>query len=297
MLGGALAAALVIAMIGCGGDPPPAAQVPPPPDDAAVSAHIGDLFHALNPTPGLAFRVDGLESSAIPGWRRGRLVATLGTERQEMEFQLSADGRYLVRGEVMDLSLDPAAAVMARVRLDGRPVRGPASAPVTIVEWASFEDAASIEAYRPLEDEILGRLGDRVRFVYKHLPRGRFHLWAEPAAIAAACAFRQGNAHFWAFYRSFYEAKGAIDSTNLTAKAVALATAEGMDFERLRACLEGKETLAEVQADVDEAASLGIATTPSFLVDGRRFAGADSVPAIAASVDAALAPAAARPRS
>ena len=73
-------------------------------------------------------------------------------------------------------------------------VRGSADAVTTLVEFGDFECPYCGEAY-PNVRELERRLGDRVRFVFRHFPLAERHPHAEPAALAAEAAGAQGR--FW----------------------------------------------------------------------------------------------------
>src|SRR5262249_34360631 len=52
---------------------------------------------------------------------------------------VTKDGKYLIRGELSDLSKDPMAEIISKMKLDGAPVLGDPKAQITIVEFADFE--------------------------------------------------------------------------------------------------------------------------------------------------------------
>src|SRR5919206_534227 len=105
---------------------------------------------------------------------------------------------------------------------------GPRDAPVTLVEYGDFECPFCGMAYPELKD-IRGRLGDRLRFVYRHFPRPE-HPHARHAAEAAECAAAQGEDHFWAMHDRLFEHQQALDDEHLVRYAAEL----GLDTERFR---------------------------------------------------------------
>jgi protein-disulfide isomerase len=128
-----------------------------------------------------------------------------------------------------------------------------------------------------------------VRFVFKQIPLTQIHPWAEDAAVASECALQQGNDQFWKLYDGLFSAQNDITKENLTAKTQDLATAAGMDAAKLEECLEGKKTLDAVKADQSEAAAVGVNSTPTFFVNGRRVQGAQSADSFKQAIDQALA--------
>ena len=279
----ALAAALAVA--GCGGGGP---GTGPAADDATVSQRVVDYFRKSVATPGLSLEVSKLEPSEVPGFRKGNLQVSLGQQSQDVAFYVSTDGRFLFRGDAVDLTVDPLAQVMNRITLDGEPARGPKDARVTIVEYSDFQCPFCARAYATFEEEVMKEYGDRVRFVFKHYPLS-FHAWAEDGAVAAECAARQGGDQFWAMYRGLFEKQQEITKDNLEAKAAEIARGAGVDADDLAACLDGRQTLDSVKADVAEAEALGVDSTPTFFVNGRRLKGAQTFEGFKQIIDQELA--------
>src|ERR1700754_438661 len=102
---------LLLFTIACGGGgggdkaaPAPSAAAA---SDEAINQRVVDYFKKAVSTPGLEFKVTKLEDADIPGWRKGNLQASLGDQKQEVAFFITKDGRYLFRGEAIDLTVDP----------------------------------------------------------------------------------------------------------------------------------------------------------------------------------------------
>src|SRR6478672_2875618 len=74
---------------------------------------------------------------------------------------------------------------------------GPADAAVILVEYGDYECPHCGRANAILKD-VLARLGERVRYVFRHFPSTEMHPDAEAAAEAAeSVAVRGGNDAFW----------------------------------------------------------------------------------------------------
>lgn len=278
------AVALLVALAGCQRGEP----VPPPADDATIKQRVVDYFRKSVTQTGLTFTVTRLEDSDLPGWRRGTLQVALGQQTQEVPFQVSRDGRFLFRGEVVDLTVDPVRQVLSRIALDGAPSRGPAAARVTIVEYSDFQCPFCARAYATVENQVLRTYGDKVRFVFKNFPLTTIHPWAEDAAIATRCAFTQGNDRFWALYHALFTNQTAITRDNFRDRVTELAGTAGIDVGRLGTCLDGKATLGAVKADQAEATALGVTSTPTFFVNGRRLSGAQTFESFKQMIDQEL---------
>ena len=71
-------------------------------------------------------------------------------------------------------------------------VRGPAGAPVTLVVYGDYQ-CPFCHRLRSVAGELQNRLGDKLRFAYRHLPFPAVHPHAQLAAEAAEAAGAQGR--------------------------------------------------------------------------------------------------------
>jgi protein-disulfide isomerase len=161
------------------------------------------------------------------------------------------------------------------------PRRGPAAAPVTIVEFSDFQCPYCRRAEATLV-EVLSRYAGQISLVHKDMPLDQIHPEAQPAAEAARCAGEQDK--FWPYRDALLGLPGLGRAAyEQTAQSLQL------DAAKFRACLDSHKYLAQVQADADEAAALGVESTPTFIINGTILEGAQPAAAFAKLIDAALA--------
>jgi protein-disulfide isomerase len=115
-----------------------------------------------------------------------------------------------------------------------------------------------------------------VHFIFKNFPLSSIHPWAEDGAVASECAFQQGNDKFWAMYNALFSKQSEITKENLKEKSSEVAKDSGMDVPKFEECLDSKKTLDAVKADSSEATALGVNSTPTFFINGRRLSGAQT---------------------
>jgi protein-disulfide isomerase len=145
-------------------------------------------------------------------------------------------------------------------------IRGPADAPVTLVEYGDYECPYCGEAY-PVVEEIRRAMGNRLRFVFRHFPLSQMHPHAQDAAEAAEAA---GALHkFWEMHDTLYTHQEALDESDLLRYAVAL----GLDPLPVRKALEEDAYLDRVREDFISGARSGVNGTPSFFIEGVRYDG------------------------
>ncbi len=165
-------------------------------------------------------------------------------------------------------------------------IRGPARAPVTIVEYGDFECPYCGQA-EPVVRELLADHGD-VRYVWRHLPLTDVHPHAELAAEAAEAAADQGA--FWPMHDLLLRRQDAL----LLPDLLRYAAETGLDAERFRDYLTRRAGAARVAADVDSADLSGVSGTPTFFINGRRHYGSYDIDALTAAVKTAKAAGAVR---
>jgi protein-disulfide isomerase len=167
------------------------------------------------------------------------------------------------------------------VSLDGAPVRGPASAKVTLVEFMDFQCPFCSRVQATL-DQIQKAYGDQVRIVFKHMPLG-IHANAPGAAAAAEAAHRQGR--FWEMHDRLFANQRELSDERYQAYAREL----GLDLERFDRDRASAEVKGRIDQDEQEAARLGVSGTPAFFINGRFFSGAQPFEAFKAEIDRELA--------
>jgi len=167
------------------------------------------------------------------------------------------------------------------IEIGKSPVRGTDSAKVTIVEWADFQCPFCVRV-NPTLDQIEKEYGDKVRFVFKHLPLS-MHAKARAAHQASEAAHRQGK--FWEMHdRIFANPKDLSEETYLR-----YATEIGLDIEKYKSDFSSTSVRKTVDDDLEMARELGVSGTPSFFVNGRFLSGAQPYGSFARIIDAELA--------
>jgi protein-disulfide isomerase len=143
---------------------------------------------------------------------------------------------------------------------------GPASAPVTLVEYGDYECPYCGQAY-PIVKAAQRKLGKRLRFVFRNFPLSEAHPHARHAAEAAEAAADQGK--FWEMHDALFENQNALEDDQLVATARRL----GLDAERIAEALEAGTYAQRVREDFRSGVRSGVNGTPTFFINGRRYDG------------------------
>lgn len=148
-----------------------------------------------------------------------------------------------------------------QIDITNSPVLGNPSAPVTLIEFSDFE-CPYCSKVKPVIDSLLEKNKDNLKVVFKHLPL-RMHPMAEPAALAAIAAQKQGK---------FWEMHDALFQTNkLTAEAIDQAAQKiGLDMEQFRKDKAAPVTRQQLTKDMLDAQRAEVTGTPSLFINGVR---------------------------
>jgi len=153
-----------------------------------------------------------------------------------------------------------------RFTVDPAMTRGPAAAPVTIVEWSDYECPFCKRAQEILH-RLQGEFPDTVRFVFKDFPL-RSHPNAMPAALAARCAGAQGR--YWEYHDLLFVGQPDLSRDDLIGYARRL----GLDASAFTECLDSARFRDAVLADQREGREAGVRATPTFFINRRKVEGA-----------------------
>lgn len=155
------------------------------------------------------------------------------------------------------------------------PLKGSSAAPIELVEFSDFFCPACQKAAH-FDTIFLAGRQHQVRLVFKNYPLDmtcndaisrQVHAGACAVAAAAECAHRQGK--FWPLHDAIF-AKGHDYSASQLKKDVGRL---GMDEAQFNQCLASGEGMEVVRRDVAEGKRLGISSTPTFFVNGRKMPG------------------------
>ena len=145
-------------------------------------------------------------------------------------------------------------------------VLGPATAPVTLVEYGDYE-CPYCRAAKPIVQELRGLLGDQLRYVFRHFPLARLHPHAQHAAEVAEAAAAQGR--FFEMHAVLYEHQEALDDDQLVQYAADLE----LDAARVRTELAAHSHAGRVREDFESGVRSGARGTPTFYLDDVRYDG------------------------
>ncbi|MEI6650782.1 MAG: thioredoxin domain-containing protein [Candidatus Moraniibacteriota bacterium] len=193
------------------------------------------------------------------------------------------DGSYLL--DTAKLGLPPGKYLSLPEIGDNAIVQGNKDAKVKVVEYSDFQCPYS-KAFQTSVTKMLAEYGDKITFVYKHLPLS-FHPQAQGAALASECANEQGK--FKEYGNLLFDRQAEWGATTDTTKFKEYARKLGLKAADFNTCLDSKKYADKVAADAAEAAKFGVDGTPGTFVGDTFVSGAVPYDNVKAAIDAKLA--------
>ena len=241
------------------------------PSEATVNAFFHRMFGF---EPNLVFKVSSIKASPIDGLAEVTAVVTTPNGQQQIT-KLFVAKDYGIAGELMPFGPDPFAKARAILNKEAfGPTKGPATPATTIVEFGDLECPACKQA-QPAIEKLLSE-EPKVKLVFQNYPLDQIHPWAQKAAAYVDCITRENNDAAWKFIASVYEQQDAVNQQHesgaaaLTTKLNELAAGAGVDAKQIAACADSAETKARLDHSKKLGDEVGIASTPTFFINGRR---------------------------
>lgn len=152
---------------------------------------------------------------------------------------------------------------------------------VTLVEYGDFQCPACGQYYQPLK-EVKAKYADRIAFQFRNFPLYSIHPNAISAARAAEAADLQGK--FWQMHDKLFEENymqqvarqqgGSygtwVDAGNPEPIYQRYAKEMGLNVEKFKTDFKSPAVNDRVQADLKEGNRLGVQSTPTLFINGKK---------------------------
>jgi protein-disulfide isomerase len=148
----------------------------------------------------------------------------------------------------------------AKIDIGNSPTKGPADAPITMVEFSDFQCPYCGRGRQTMEDLVKAYPG-KIRVVFKNFPLP-MHPEAMPAAKAAMAANRQGK--FWEMHDAFFDNQQKLGQDFYLAKAKEI----GLNVDKFQADMKDPEIDKAIKADQEVGTKNGVQGTPGFFLNG-----------------------------
>ena len=155
--------------------------------------------------------------------------------------------------------------------LEDQPTIGAENSSITVVEFGDY----SCSHCRDFEFQTFSQLKenyiDTDKIEFKFVNYAFLTEDSTKAAVASECVYRQDKEQFWDYHKTLFENQGAPEWTS-TDNLVSAAeeSTEGLNYEDLRSCIDGQQTLDEVQRDKRIGSQTGVSSTPTVFLNGEK---------------------------
>lgn len=151
---------------------------------------------------------------------------------------------------------------------------------MTLIEYGDYECPYCVKAF-PVLEAVRKGFGDKVRFVFRHVPKSG---QAFDKQAAEASEFAASHGKFWAMHSELFALDGQHDLERLVGAAAAI----GLDAAACRQALLDRSFAERVREHSIAALHSGIIGTPTVFINGVRYENRIEAPLLQAAISKAL---------
>lgn len=261
----------------------PTSKVAPPPAAPTFSARMPTeetvnsfMKQMFGYDSSVSWKIVAIRPTEAEGLTEVLMLLSNSQGQQNSRLYVTADGNHAVVGDILPFGAHPfAPAQEALSKGINGPSRGPAGAPVTLVEFSDLQ-CPHCKEVQPTIEKLLSE-EKNVRLVFQNFPLPG-HDWAAKGAYYGDCIGRASPDAFWKYVAAVYDAQKDITASNADQKLTALAAQSGASGPDTAACAAKPDTAARVQQSVALGAALEVTGTPTMFVNGRKISNLSGLP-------------------
>ena len=236
----------------------------------------GFMRHMFGYDPMVKWKIETVKPSEVPGVTE--VVITFGEPvQQRTPFYVAGDLQHAFIGQIIPFGADPFAPARQKLAAEAKgPIKGPADAPVEIVEFSDFQCPHCKRAW-PKVDQLVSQSAN-ARLVFQNFPLSNIHKWADRAAGYADCIARKSPDQFWKFAQEVFDQQENINDQNAVERLNGIATDSGADAAATATCADSADTKVRVNQQYQLGAALGVNATPTLFLNGRKIENVNDTP-------------------
>lgn len=244
------------------------------PSEATVNSFLKEYFGYES---GVTWQIHSIHPSAKdPALAEVDVVMSGPQGQQPLDFYVTPDGKHAVVGELIPFGAHPFTEVRQELQQKATgPTKGPASSPVTIVEFSDLQ-CPHCKTAEPVIERLLSD-EPNARFVWQNFPLPS-HNWAFKAASYGDCLGRENKDGFWKFVKGVFDAQEQITEQNADEKLGAIVTAAGGNAVTTAACAAKPETADRVKQSIALGKAVDVSGTPTLFINGRKIGNVTGAP-------------------
>jgi protein-disulfide isomerase len=224
----------------------------------------------------VTWKISSIKPSVAQGVTEVVVVVGNPQGQQVTTFYVTPDGKHALVGDMIPFGAKPFAPAQEELEKGANgPTRGPAKAAVTLVEFGDLQCPHCKEA-QPIIAKLLAD-EPNAKFVFQQYPLPQ-HNWAFKGAAYADCIGRTNNDAVWKFIQGTFDEQSNITEANADEKLNAIADASGAKSADVAACAAKAETKKRIDESVALGTSVGVNSTPTLYINGRRISNMNGIP-------------------
>lgn len=195
-------------------------------------------------------------------------------------------GVFVFTGKKSDTGSKSSASGTTTNHVEGKGTTG-----VKLVEYGDFQ-CPYCQVYSTTVKQVVADYGDQITFQFVNFPLTSIHQNAFAAARAAEAAGKQNK--YWEMYDLLYQnndpngASGWVASTSPTTYFNQFATQIGLDPAKFKTDYASSPVNDAINADMAAGNKLGVDSTPSFFLDGKKVQINNTAEDFKKAIDAAI---------
>nr|MDQ3282381.1 DsbA family protein [Acidobacteriota bacterium] len=175
---------------------------------------------------------------------------------------------YLIVGMRGSLTTDPAKSLREALGTAAAARRGTAGSKVEILELSDFQCPTCANAHGKVEPIIRANLG-KMSYVRIDLPLFEHHEWAMPAALAARAIQRVAPAKYWNYVDYVFKNQEMVGKRKFDEFLNEYLEDNDIDAAAVKKIYNSPTERQALLDQVSRAFSIGIASTPTFIINGQ----------------------------
>ena len=222
----------------------------------------------------LTWKVADIKPSEAAGLSEATVIFNTPKGQQATRLYVTADQKYAFTGELVPFGADPFAETREQLKSVSGPSEGPKDAVITIVEFGDLEcpacKAAQPNIIKLMQEE------PKARLLFENFPLSQIHKWALTGAKYLDCLGRANNDAAWKFIATVYDHQAEVNEQNVDQVLKGYVKDAGGDPDAIASCVVKPETAKRVTDAQALGEKLGITSTPTFFINGRKIVGFSS---------------------
>jgi protein-disulfide isomerase len=219
----------------------------------------------------LTWKIAEIKPSEAAGISQLTAIFNTPQGQQIMRLYVTRDQKFAFAGDLLPFGADPFASTRSDLKSANGPSRGAQDATLTIVEFGDLQCPACKNA-QPNINKLMEE-EPKVRLVFQNFPLETVHKWAMTGAKYVDCLGRSNNDLVWKFIGLAYDHQVEINEQNVNQMLNGYVKEAGGDPTAVAACVGKPETEKRIRDSMALGEKVGVTSTPTFFIDGRRLQG------------------------